>query len=160
MLSLPSSCFKVLNLRQLKALCSPLLIILIVTPFLFISTPRSNATSNIVLSISPEEQAVDVGDTFNVTIMMSIPSPYAIAGLQFDVEWNSTVMNATNMWEALFHSVTPQSEWDNIWRVSVWIQQHSWLCGLCLRVPRQRQGSRWRLRTDRARHLHSGNNRI
>jgi chitodextrinase len=71
------------------------------------------------LSISPEEQAVEVGEAFNVTIMMTIPSPYAIAGLQFDVEWNSTVVNATNMWEALFHSVTPESEWDNIWRVAL-----------------------------------------
>ena len=117
--ALPFSCFKVLNLRQLKALWSPLLLILIMAPFLLITIPRSNATSDILLSISPEEQAVEVGEAFNVTIMMTIPSPYAIAGLQFDVEWNSTVVNATNMWEALFHSVTPESEWDNIWRVAL-----------------------------------------
>lgn len=52
--------------------------------------------------------------------MMTIPSvSEAIAGLQFDVEWNSTIMNVTKMYEALFHTVTPQSEWDNIWAITL-----------------------------------------
>jgi len=114
----PTSCFKVLNLRKTKAL-SPLLLILIMVTVFFIGMPRSNATSNILLWLDPETQAVDVGETFNVTIMVNIPSSYAVEGLQFIVEWNSTVLTAIKIMEGLFHSVTPESEWDNIWMIQL-----------------------------------------
>jgi chitodextrinase len=70
-----------------------------------------------VLSINPETQNAEIGETFNVTIMITIPSGSAVDGVQFEVEWNSTVMNATAMVEELFHSVTPQSDWSNIWAI-------------------------------------------
>ena len=114
-----TSCFKVLNLRQDKALWRPLLVILIIASFFLIATSRSNAQSGIVLSINPEAQNADIGESFNVTIMITIPSSYAVGGVQFAVEWNSTVMNVTSMTEELFHNVTPQSDWSNIWALQL-----------------------------------------
>ncbi|MGA3191921.1 MAG: PKD domain-containing protein [Candidatus Bathyarchaeia archaeon] len=71
------------------------------------------------MSITPESQSVAVGDKFNVTIMINIPSSVGVEGLQFVIEWNSTIMTADKIWESLFHSVTPQSEWDNIWSIQL-----------------------------------------
>jgi hypothetical protein len=113
-----TSCFKVLNLRRFKALRSLLLLILIIMPVLFLGISGSNAASNILLWLYSDKEAVGIGETFNVTIMVTIPSSYAAEGFQFRVEWNSTVLNATTMMEGLYHSITPESEWDNIWKIA------------------------------------------
>lgn len=103
-----------LNLRQLNALKSSVLLILTVMLSVCILIPTSRAGDTIVLSISPQTQTVGVGETFNLSIMISIPSSLPAVGVQFIVTWNSTLLTGINITEILFHSVTPESEWGNI----------------------------------------------
>lgn len=112
-----TSCFKVFNLRQSKALKSSAWIILILLS-LFVILARSNAQSEIVFSISPKTQAVDEGEIFNVTIQLeNIPSSPGAAGFEIILEWDPAILTGLNMTEVIFHSVTPESEWDNIWKL-------------------------------------------
>jgi PKD repeat protein len=109
-----TSCFKVLNLRQLNALKSSMLLILTMMLSVGILIPTPRAADTIVLSISPQTQTVGIGETFNVSIMISIPSSLPAVGVQFIVTWNSTFLTGDNITEILYHSITPESEWGNI----------------------------------------------
>jgi hypothetical protein len=70
------------------------------------------------LRLLPENVTVRKGDVFSVSVVLdNIPLDPGMAGIQFAINWNQTVLNALNMTEVLFHDVTPVSEWDNIWEI-------------------------------------------
>jgi hypothetical protein len=68
--------------------------------------------------IQPENATVKKGVVFSVRIIIeNIPADPGMTGVEFIMSWNASVLNALNMTEVMFHNVTPQAEWDNIWEV-------------------------------------------
>lgn len=68
--------------------------------------------------IEPENVTVKKGAVFSVSIMIeNIPADPGMVGVQFIMSWDPTVLHALNMTEVMFHNVTPQSEWGNIWEI-------------------------------------------
>ena len=93
------------------------LALIVVLAFCFY-IPRSNATGEAILSIDPPTQAVAVGEIFNVSIRIdNLPSPNGATGFQIEVAWDPRFLTGINMSEVIFHSVMPESEWDNIWGI-------------------------------------------
>jgi len=58
-----------------------------------------------------------VGTLFNVSV--SIANTTAFAGAQFTLSWNATVLTCTKITEVLYHNVTPQDSWTNIWSIAL-----------------------------------------
>jgi hypothetical protein len=58
-----------------------------------------------------------VGTLFNVSV--SIANTTAFAGVQFALSWNATVLTCTKITEVLYHNVTPQDSWTNIWSIAL-----------------------------------------
>lgn len=56
---------------------------------------------------------VDPPEFFNVSV--KIDNLMDLVGIQWSLSWDPTLLRAVNMTEIMFHEVTPQSEWDNIW---------------------------------------------
>jgi hypothetical protein len=80
------------------------------------SVPEGNDNVAVV-RFEPENVTVGEGDVFNVSVLIeNIPADLGMAGVEFRITWNPTVLNAIDMTEVMFHSVTPQDEWGNIWR--------------------------------------------
>jgi len=80
------------------------------------SVPEGNDNVAVV-RFEPENVTVGEGDVFNVSVLIeNIPADLGMAGVEFKITWNPTVLNAIDMTEVMFHSVTPQDEWGNIWR--------------------------------------------
>jgi len=71
-----------------------------------------------VVLVSPDSVTVRNGDIFNVSVVIeNLAEDHGMVGAEFQVTWNSTMLKALNMYEVLFHEITPQSEWDNIWQI-------------------------------------------
>ena len=52
------------------------------------------------------------GDTFQVNV--TVANVTGMVGMQFEFRWDPSLLNCTSITEYLFHTVTPTSEWDNI----------------------------------------------
>jgi hypothetical protein len=119
--ALPTSVFKVLNLRQPRALMCCLWFILILSLSLFAIVSTSHAADEAIIWVDPSTQTVGLGELFNVTIQIdnlpNLPSPDGAVGFDIGLAWDPTVLTGVNMTEVLFHSVTPEANWDNIWRI-------------------------------------------
>ena len=104
-------------MKQPKATVGVALLLLVMIIGFCIQTPRSHAEDQAVFQVVPATQAVAVGDVFNVTIEVDLPSPGA-AGIEINFTWNPAVLAGVNLTEVLFHNVTPPSEQDNIWKLA------------------------------------------
>jgi PKD repeat protein len=105
-------------LKQSKTAKHPTWLALIVILAFCFCIPRSNAAGEAILSIDPPAPAVAVGEIFNVSIRIdNLPSPNGATGFQIEVAWDPRVLTGINMSDVIFHSVTPESEWDNIWGI-------------------------------------------
>jgi PKD repeat protein len=113
--------FKVLNLRQTKTLMCCLWFILILTVGLYAAVSTSHAADEAVIWVNPSQSTVGVGELFNVTIQIdnlpNLPSPNGAVGFEIGLVWDPAILTGINMTEVLFHSVTPEANWDNIWRI-------------------------------------------
>jgi hypothetical protein len=77
--------------------------------------PRhSSAAESVRVYVDPPS-VVNPNVFFNVSI--KIDSVVDLAGVGWKLRWDPTLLNAVNMTEVIFHEITPQSEWDNIWRL-------------------------------------------
>ena len=116
--ALPTSVFKVLNLRQPRALKCWLWFILILSLSLYAIVSTSHAVDEAVIWIDPPESFVGVGQLFNITIQIenlpNLPSPDGAVGFEIGLVWDPTVLTGIDMTEVLFHSLAPE---DNIWRI-------------------------------------------
>jgi hypothetical protein len=54
--------------------------------------------------------------TFNVSV--NIANITGLAGVQFTLTWDPTLLKGVSMQDIMFHQVTPQSDWSNIWLLS------------------------------------------
>ena len=56
-----------------------------------------------------------VGTTFDVNV--SIANVTNIGGIQYRLEWNTTLLNCTGLKEVFYHTLTPEASLSNIWSV-------------------------------------------
>jgi len=57
--------------------------------------------------------------TFNVSVnVANIPASPGLAGVQFTLSWDPTLLKGVGMQEIMFHQVTPESDWSNIWTLT------------------------------------------
>jgi len=119
--TLPTSVFKVLNLRQPRALKCCLWFILILSLSLYVIVSTSHAIDEAVIWIDPPESVVGVGQEFNVTIQIDnlpdLPSPDGAVGFEIGLVWDPTVLTGISLTDVLFHSLDP----NNIWKIKSYI---------------------------------------
>ena len=61
-------------------------------------------------------QALVPNTQFNISIKVdNIPVTPGVVGVELKLTWNPTLLNCTALQEKLFHSVTPEEFWPNIW---------------------------------------------
>jgi len=78
---------------------------------------------SVAVSIHPETAIIERGAILNVTVVLSniplLSQRLGVCGLEFRITWNSTVLQAINVTEELFHSTMPnQTEIDqNLWEI-------------------------------------------
>lgn len=63
---------------------------------------------------------------FNVSIKIDNidPTP-GLAGIELNLTWDPTILNGVLMQEIIFHEVTPESEWGNIWKLKSVVNNYS-----------------------------------
>ena len=84
----------------------------------FVVHAQDAAMSVPVVRVQPDSVTVKEGDVFNVSVVIeNLPANDGMVGADFILTWNNTILNALNMNEVMFHSITPQNEWDNIWQI-------------------------------------------
>ncbi len=111
-------------IKNLKIRNSALIIIgmLMVSAILFSATTIRPASAQVPtgMFLVPQDTVLynaEVGSTFLLNV--SIANVTDIAGMEWHLEWNSSLMNCTSMTEVLFHTVTPEANWDNIWNLKL-----------------------------------------
>lgn len=62
-----------------------------------------------------------VGSTFDINVKIS--NVTGIAGIEFILEWDPSLLNCTKITEVVFHQWTPVESWDNIW--SIWLRKNN-----------------------------------
>jgi hypothetical protein len=62
---------------------------------------------------------MNVGSTFRVNVTVQNITDLGFAGLSFELHWNPTLLSCTSMTEILFHTITPPSEYSNIWNLKL-----------------------------------------
>jgi hypothetical protein len=97
--------------------------ILLVSFICTVALPVGKAQSDPVeLYVEPpnvENVALVPGTTFNVSVNVdNIPASPGLAGVQFNLTWDPTLLKGVSMQEIMFHQVTPESDWSNIWTLS------------------------------------------
>ncbi|MGA3191806.1 MAG: NosD domain-containing protein [Candidatus Bathyarchaeia archaeon] len=66
--------------------------------------------------LQPDNVTVKNGTVFSFNVVIEdVPADPGMAGVQFTLSWDPTILNAINVTEVMFHNVTPPSEWNNIW---------------------------------------------
>jgi len=106
-----------------KKLVGGLLALLLTSLIYAFTSPTSvSAASTTTFFIEPPliiDETLLPNDTFVITVKIeNIPQDPGLAGLQFRISWNSTILNGVNMEEVLFSSVTPSGEESNIWNLT------------------------------------------
>jgi hypothetical protein len=75
---------------------------------------HSSAAESVKVYVDPPS-VVNPNVFFNISV--KIDNVVDLAAVQWELSWDPTLLRAVNMTEVMFHEVTPQSEWDNIWRL-------------------------------------------
>ena len=78
-------------------------------------------TSELTVYVDPsefEDDSLDIGSVFDISVkMVSSIDSRGVVGLQFNLTWDPTILEAVNMTEIMFHEVTPENESANIWQI-------------------------------------------
>jgi hypothetical protein len=77
--------------------------------------PQTEAVKPVRVYVDPPS-VLDPPAFFNVSVKLENVAD--LGGVEWKLKWDPTVLTAVNMTEVMFHEVTPQSSWDNIWRLS------------------------------------------
>jgi hypothetical protein len=101
------------------------LVVTMVASALFLRLPGAKPVSlqpdepaRIDLVTSSQNITVECGDTFSLNVtFQNIPTTLRAAGFEFTLNWSASIVQAVSMEEILFHSITPQAEWGNIWQI-------------------------------------------
>jgi hypothetical protein len=75
-----------------------------------------------VVLVQPDSVTVKEGDIFNVSVVIeNLHANDGMCAVDFILTWNNTILKGLSIEEVLFHSITPQSEWGNIWQIRLTI---------------------------------------
>ncbi len=99
-----------------KILSLILFFVLVSSSFMML-LPASKAVEPVRVYVDPPS-VVDPPVFFNVSVKLENVAD--LAGAEWQLKWNPTVLRAVNITEVMFHEVTPQSDWDNIQRL--WLE--------------------------------------
>ena len=91
-----------------------LVLMLVSATFTILVPTHSRATEPTRVYVDPLS-VVDPPTFFNVSV--KVDNVQNLAGVQLTLSWDPTLLYGINMTDVIFHQVTPQSEWDNIWRI-------------------------------------------
>jgi hypothetical protein len=98
-----------------------LMSILVVSAMIFSATIRTaSADATAQVFVDPPQliiNAATVGQSFKVNV--TIANVTSLAGVEFLLNWNSSLLTCYDITENLFHTVTPQGEWENIWSIKL-----------------------------------------
>jgi len=99
-----------------KAAFAICLALFVFAPIL-VQAQDGNATAPVVL-VQPDSVTVKEGDVFNTSVVIeNLAVNHGMYGVEFVLTWNKTVLNSLGMNEVLYHTITPQDEWGNIWEI-------------------------------------------
>jgi hypothetical protein len=82
--------------------------------------PHASATTT-ALYIDPPSvvnPALTLNSTFSVFVKVdNIPADPGLAGIEFNVTWNPSILNGVSMQDLIFSNVTPPDQQGNIWKI-------------------------------------------
>lgn len=61
--------------------------------------------------------SMTIGSTFDVNV--SLVNITNVGGVEFTLDWNSSLLNCTHITEVLYHTWTPSGDWSNIWSLEL-----------------------------------------
>jgi hypothetical protein len=95
-------------------IASLILFFILVSSSFMMLLPASKAVEPVRVYVDPPS-VVDPPVFFNVSVKLDNVAD--LAGVQWKLKWDPTVLAAVNISEVMFHEVTPRSAWDNIQRL-------------------------------------------
>ena len=98
-----------------------LITLLILSAGVALRAVRSATSETVKVYVDPPlltNRLLAPGTLFTVSLnIANIPAEPGLVGAQFRFSYDPALLNVTNFEEVMFHSVTPPSEWDNIWEL-------------------------------------------
>jgi hypothetical protein len=99
-----------------------LALVVIVASYMYVAVlPKCQAADPAKFYLDPakiEDVGLVPNTTFNVSVKLdNIPADPGLVGIEFNVSWDPTILNGVSMQEIIFHEVTPEANWDNIWQI-------------------------------------------
>ena len=114
-----------LKSMKMKNLSWIFIAVLLISAILYVATSTHTAsaqqtTPTTLVYVDPSSSVFTapptVGTTFNVSV--TVANVTGLAGAQFTLSWDPTLLRCVGMTEVLFHNVTPTADLDNIWDLS------------------------------------------
>jgi hypothetical protein len=108
--------------KKVKSYSMVIFSILVISAILSITAtiPTASADTNTMVFVDPPQtilNAATVGTQFTVNV--TIANVTGLAGLQYHLSWNSSLLNCTGIQEILFHTLTPTDFQTNIWSLKL-----------------------------------------
>jgi hypothetical protein len=108
--------------KKVKSYSMVIFSILMISVVLSITAtiPTASADTNTMVFVDTSQtilNAAAVGTQFTVNV--TIANVTGLAGLQFHLSWNSSLLNCTGIQEILFHTLTPTDFQTNIWNLAL-----------------------------------------
>jgi hypothetical protein len=103
--------------KSARIIATVLLVFAAVLPTIPLAHATTFPASGGLMFVDPQDNSfpppyMTVGSTFDVNI--SLFNITGIAGIEFYVTWDPTLLNCTNMTEVVYHKWTPSADWGNI----------------------------------------------
>jgi hypothetical protein len=95
------------------------IVLLLFSAYLVVTPAKADETMKIYID-PPQiiDQTLTPDKTFVIDVKMeNAPATPGVCGVEFKLTWDPSILNAVSMEEVLFHSVTPESELDNLWKL-------------------------------------------
>lgn len=97
-------------------------LVILLTSFVFtIAMPIGKAQTGMKVYVYPpdiENVSLTLNTIFNISVKVdNIPADPGVAGIQFDLSWNSSVLSGVSMTEVIFHETIPPDQISNLWQL-------------------------------------------
>ena len=92
-----------------------ILVSILMSSMFVILIPVHSVAAELVRVCVDPPVVIDPDALFNVSV--KVDNLVDLVAVQWSLTWDPTLLRAVNMTEIMFHEVTPQSEWDNIWGI-------------------------------------------
>jgi len=123
-----------------KKVIEILSIILTISLLYTLTTPLNVYAAETKIYIDPpliKDETLLPSDTFTISVKIeNIPEDPGVVGVEFKVYWDPSVLKAVSMEEVMFHTVTPEPEWGNIWKLKHEVaDDHVWYAYTWMNMP-------------------------